>query len=148
MCVPLTPPQRDANGNVVPHDHPEILDGDDLIRRVSDQQIVTDARGLRRISSMAFRPADEPNGGMSIDIRKSIEEANLDVAAFVTTPKWIGSVVFKTSVARERGLQVGSDPIPGNDHHGEVWGNFTRAISKGVQRSSTWFVQIPGVAII
>jgi hypothetical protein len=59
---------------------------------------------------------------MSIDIKKSIEEAALDPRAFVTTPRWIGSVIFKTSVARQRGLLVGSDPIPGNDHHGGVGG--------------------------
>jgi hypothetical protein len=112
-----------------------ILDDDDLIRRISDEQIVTDSNGLRRISSLAFKASDEPNGGMSIDIKKSIEEAALDPRAFVTTPRWIGSVIFRTSVARQRGLLVGSDPIPGNDHHGEVWGTFTRGVSKGLQRA-------------
>jgi len=85
---------------------------------------------------------------MSIDIKKSIEAAGLDARVFVTTPKWIGSVVFKAGVPRASGLLVGYEPIPGNDHHGEVWGTFSKADSKNIQRASIWFVAIPDVDVI
>jgi hypothetical protein len=72
---------------------------------------------------------------MSIDIKPSIEAAGLDAATFVTTPKWTGSVVFKAGAARALGFMVGYDPITDNDHHGEVWGVFTKRTSKSLQRS-------------
>jgi hypothetical protein len=83
---------------------------------------------------------------MSIDIKKSIEEAGLDPKTFVITPRWIGSVIFNVDTPRSLGLQVGYDPIPENNHHGEVWGQFTKAKSKSIQRASQWFVAIPDVS--
>lgn len=145
MKVPLSQPPR--NGSVVqPHDHPEISDDDDLIRRISEEQLVT-VGGVRRISSLAFQASGGPNGGMSIDIKKSIEEAGMVAADFVTTPRWTGSVVFKATVPRSRGLLVGYDPLPDNPHHGEIWGQFPKATSKAIQRASQWFVEIPNVAV-
>jgi hypothetical protein len=144
--VPLSPPPRDANGNVLPHDHAEILNQDDIIRRISDQQIV-EVAGRRRISSIAFQPSDGENAGVSIDIPKSIIDAGLDPQTFVTTPRWIGSVIFKADVPRSYRLQVGYDPILGNDHHGELWGHVTKGTAKNIQRACQWFVQIPDVAI-
>lgn len=144
--LPLSPPPL-SSGVVVPHDHQGILDGDDIIRRISDEQCVTTAAGTRRISSIAFQPSRGPNGGMSIDIRRSIEEAQLVAADFVTTPKWIGSVVMVASVPRSVGLMVGYDPLPENAHHGEVWGKFDRKKSKHLQRNCCWFVPIPNVAL-
>jgi hypothetical protein len=38
----LTPPPRDENGAVEPHDHPEIGNDDGVIRRVQEQWIVED----------------------------------------------------------------------------------------------------------
>jgi hypothetical protein len=117
--VPLSQPPR--NGLVVqPHDHPDILSADDLIRRISEEQVVT-VGGVRRISSIAFQPSGS-DGGMSVDIKKSIEEAGTVVVHFVTTPRWIGSVVFKAGIPRAQGLLVGYDPLPDNPHHGEIWG--------------------------
>jgi hypothetical protein len=143
--VPLSQPPR--NGTVVvPHDHPEILNDDDLIRRISEEQVVT-VGGVRRISSIAFQPSAGADGGMSIDIKKSIEEAQLIAVNFVTTPKWIGSVIFKANSPRSLGLLVGYDPQADNLHHGEVWGAFSKAKSKSIQRSSQWFVEIPEVAV-
>lgn len=143
----LTPPQRDASGAVIPHNHAEISDADDIIRRISSQQIVT-VGGVRRISSVAFQPStDGANAGMSVDVRASIEAAGVDAAQFVTTPKWTASVVFKAGAARALGLMVGSDPLPENPHHGEVWGNFTKGTSKSLQRACHWFVPMPSVQV-
>ena len=144
--MPLSPPPHNG-GVVVPHNHAEILDDDDIIRRISEEQCVTTAQG-RRVSSIAFQPSSGANPGMSIDIKKSIEEAQLVVIDFVTTPKWIGSAVLKASTPRLKALMVGYDPIPENGHHGEVWGKFDRKISKHLQRNSQWLVRIPGVALV
>jgi hypothetical protein len=143
--VPLSQPPRNGS-TVTPHDHVEILNGDDLIRRISEEQVVT-VGGVRRISSIAFQPSGGANGGMSIDIKKSIEEAQLIATDFVTTPKWIGSVIFKAEAPRSLELQVGYDPQPDNIHHGEIWGAFSKAKSKSIQRASAWFVPIPEVAV-
>lgn len=142
--MPLSQPPRNG-GNVIPHDHPDILNSDEIIRRISEEQLVT-VGGVRRISSIAFQPSGGANGGMSIDVRASIEEAGLNAKQFVTTPKWIGSVVLYASVPRDQGLLVGYDPIPGNDHHGEVWGQFSKGKSKALQRACQWFVPIAGTA--
>jgi hypothetical protein len=142
----LSPPPHDG-GVVVPHDHLEILNGDDIIRRISKEQCINTPQGGRRVSSIAFQPSSGPQGGMSIDIKKSIEEAGLAAADFVTTPRWVGSAVFKADLPRSLSLMVGYEPIPGNPPHGELWGQFDRKISKALQRGSQWFVQIQGVAL-
>jgi hypothetical protein len=146
--VALSPPPRDPNdGEVIPHDHDEIANEDDIIRRISDQQIVN-VGGVRRISSLAFQASsDSPRAGMSIDIKSSIEAAGLNAATFVTTPKWTGSVVFKAGAARALGFMVGYDPMPDNDHHGEVWGAFTKRTSKSLQRACQWFVPVSGAQV-
>jgi hypothetical protein len=116
------PPPLDAAGNVIPHDHPDILDDHIAIRRISETQIVTDGDGRRRISSMAFKPSSGVNGGMSIDLESFIREGNIDPRAFVTTPPWMGSVCFEVGSLRGEALQVGYHPVSDNRFHGEVWG--------------------------
>lgn len=131
---------------MIPHDHPEILAEDDLIRRIS-AQFVVEIEGNRRLSSMAFQPSSEPGGGMSVDIKKSIEQAGFEPDAFVTSAEWPSSVTFKADAARALGFLVGCDPLPENPHHGEVWGNFTTGRRKQLQRACTWFVPMQGVLV-
>jgi hypothetical protein len=145
--VPLSPP-RDANGEVIPHDHPEILADQIVIRRISEKQIVTDRGGQRIISSIAFKPSSGPNGGMSVDLESLILARGRDPRAYVTTPTWTGSVWFRVEVLRGEGLQVGYDPIPDNDCHGEVWGARTRAQWRRLQHLAAWYVEIAQVRIV
>jgi hypothetical protein len=148
--VPLSPPPRDAHGKVIPHDHRGIGQHDVLIRRITEQWIVTEADGRRRLSSLAFNPSSGPNGGMSVDLQVQIEEAGLNCREFltVTNPHCIGAICFEAGVLREINLQVGFDPMPSNPYHGEVWGNFTRAMKNRILPSlATWFMEIDGVAI-
>jgi hypothetical protein len=145
--VPLLSPQRDQNGNVVPHDHEGIVRDDGIIRRISEQQIVTDSDGRRRISSIAFNKSSALNGGMSVDIQKLIEERGVDARQYVTTPRWTGSVRFEAGALRQEGFQVGFDPLPDNPFHGEVWGEFTKRQRLILQSIAIWFVEIPGVMI-
>lgn len=149
----LKPPPRNAQGQVTPHDHAEIGAADGVIRRISERQVVKDANGVRRVSSIAFNPSGGSLGGMSIDLEALIVRANLDPMMHVTTPQWTGSVRFVAGQLRDRGFQVGYDPIDeedgseANPFHGEVWGSGTRARRKELHAMAEWFVQIPGVEL-
>jgi hypothetical protein len=143
--LPLSPPPEDEHGKVKPHDHAEIGDVDIIIRRISEQQLVTDKNGTRRISSVAFKAAGS-NAGMSVDIEKLIVEAGKDPKEFVTTPRWTGSVWFAAGQLRKKQLLVGFNPVTNNPFHGEVWGIASRPIQKAVQECCQWYVEIPGVS--
>jgi hypothetical protein len=143
--MPLEPPPLDASGCVVPHDHAGVSPSDGVIRRISSNQIVTDKNGQKRISSKAFQGSSETNGGMSVDLECSILGAGLDPRHYVTTPRWIGSVRFAAGALRSEGFLVGFHPLPENPHHGEVWGDFSRAKKRLLQGLCEWFVPIPGV---
>jgi hypothetical protein len=144
----MTPPPRDQNSRVIPHDHIEITATDGVIRRISQQQLVTDAKsGSIRISSMAFKPSSGLNGGMSVDLQSSIEGVGLDARVYVTTPRWMGSLRFETGALRAEGFQVGFDPLPDNPHHGEVWGKFSKPQQRRLAELAVWFVPIDGVSV-
>lgn len=146
--MPLAPPPRDPNGNVLPHDAPDIAPDDGLIRRISDRQIITDADGQRRISSLAFKPSSSGRyPGMSIDLEQQLREAGVDPQNFVTTPAWTASVRLITGHVRGEGLQVGSHPLPTNPYHGEVWGIQSKGQQRKLQSMATWFVAMPGVLL-
>jgi len=146
----ITPPPRDDDGQVVPHDHSEISNKDEVIRRISVHHIVEDKNGQNIISSMAYKASSGKNGGMSIDLKQLIEKAGLDSRAYVTTPKWMGSVLFKVSELREMEFKVGYNPILApapepNPYHGEVWGKFTGSQTRKLKNLAVWFVPIPNV---
>ena len=145
--MPLKTPPLDSNG-VTPHDHDEILANDRVIRRVSIEWTVHDPKiGGKRWSTQAFRKSSGPNGGMSIDLKRQIEDAGLDVAAFVANPRWTGSVTLPVDELRAEGFQVGYDPLPTNLYHGEVWGQFTRSQQKKLLVLSQWLVPLPDVIL-
>lgn len=83
--MPLSEPPRDANGVVVPHDHTGIADADRIIRRISDEHVVSDAKapGGRRVSTLAFQSSTDGNCGMSVDLESSIVEAGLMLQALL-----------------------------------------------------------------
>jgi hypothetical protein len=146
--VPLTPPPRDEQG-VIPHDHPEILADDLVIRRVSNAWTVDDPKvpGGTRLSSMAFDKSSGPNGGMSVDLKRPIEEAGKDAKQWVTTPRWTGSVTLRVADLRAENFQVGFDPLDDNPYHGEVWGQFSKGKKKKLMSMCSWFVSLDGVAL-
>ena len=143
-----TPPPRDADGNVVPHNHADILDADGIIRRVTMQHVVEDPKavGGRKLSSILFNPSSGLNGGLSVDLRRPIEEDGLAPQAFVTTEEFVGSVIMIAQVFRSKALQVGYDPLPTNSYHGEVWGNFTGGCKRQLLKLADWFVPVNGVS--
>ena len=83
---------------------------------------------------------------MSIDLEKSIRDAGFDPRTYVTTPRWIGSVIFKAGDLRQEGFQVGFEPISDNPHHGEVWGTFSKPKQRILSRICQWFVEIENVS--
>lgn len=146
----LSQPPRNGDGEVEPHDHPEILDSDRLIRRISKEHLTNDGNGGFRISSMAIEGSSE-NGGMSVDIEKLILQDNKNPVDVVTTPRWTGSILLKVQGLRALDLKVGYNPItspPENPYHGEVWGNFTKSKKKQILRSAVWLVPIENAQII
>ncbi|MEJ7804827.1 MAG: hypothetical protein WKG03_02760 [Telluria sp.] len=154
--MPLSPPPRDDLGNVKPHDHPDILEDDGVIRRISSQWVVSDpkANGGRRISTAAFEPSSMENGaGLSVDLERAITDAGLDPHTHVTTPRWIASVKLSARQFRNLGLIVGYSPIDespnemANLYHGEVWGIKTRSQKKALLNNCNWFVPIENCAL-
>lgn len=146
--MPLSPPPRDDKGQVVEHDHIELLASDIVFRRISREHIKPDADGNLRVSSMAFQESSEPNFGMSVDIEKLIIEAGEDPREYVVRPDWPGSVQFLIGALREMGFRVGFDPLPPDLlYHGEVWGIRTKSQKRALQRAAAWHVAVTGVAL-
>ncbi|WP_129587732.1 hypothetical protein [Herbaspirillum robiniae] len=153
--MPLTPPLRDDQGKVIPHDHPEILNDSGIIRRVHEEFVVTDpkARSGRRLSTSTLSASSGENGGMSVDLEQLILEAGQVPADYVTTPRWIASVRFQAHQLRAAGFQIGYDPVPespteqANPCHGQVWGNFTKGVQKRLLKQCDWLVPHEGADI-
>lgn len=148
----IASPPHDDDNDVIPHDHPEIKNEDEVIRRISSEQIV-DKQGRKVISSIAYKASTGKNGGMSVDLKQLIESDGIDPKIWVTTPRWIGSVLFKVSDLREMDFMVGYDPILSpdsrpNKYHGEIWGAFTRGKVKALKVLATWFVEIDDVNLL
>lgn len=139
---------------IVPFDDPEILDTDNLIRRIDPHQhLVPDHdHQCLRVSSKVFTPSSGEGEGMSVDVERLIEQDGKSAAEFVTTPKYVGSVFFTASAARDLRLSVGKTPKDDNPYHADVWGDkrpnrFTGGQKNGLLKSSSWFVEIPNVLI-
>jgi hypothetical protein len=144
--MPLQLPPHDDKGNVLPHDHPEIFSNDVLIRGISGQHIYVDKRGNKRIASIAFQCSTDGTG-MSVDIKKSIEEAGDDPATFVMAKPFLCSVQFNAGDLRREGHQVGYMPLSHNPHHGAVWGIHTKGQSRRLLRLAVWFVKDNGIIL-
>ncbi|MFZ1107592.1 MAG: hypothetical protein WAN43_04500 [Rhodomicrobium sp.] len=148
------PPEKDEQGNTLPHDHEALRTNDIVIRRISDKQISDYPNGVRRISSLAFKTYQGPCEGMSVDLERFIREAGEDPRIYVTTPKWYGSLQLSVGQIRDANLLVGYDPVPKNPYHGQIWnrdGKPTKGQQKqqerALRRISSWFVEISGVEI-
>jgi hypothetical protein len=141
------PPPLDHDGNVIPHDHPDILDEDGIIRGVSAQHLVDDPKvvGRRRISSVLFNPSSGKNGGLSVDLLRPMVEAGIDPAERLTSRRWLGALLLKARDFRKEKLKVGYHPLPHNSFHGEVWGNFSDGCKRRLLTIAESLVPVPGV---
>ena len=80
----LTQPPRNAQGQVLPHDHVEISGDDTVIRLISAEWQTLDPKYPegKRLSSMAWERSSEPNGGLSVNLQSLILNDNLSPAEF------------------------------------------------------------------
>lgn len=151
----LTPPPHDDKGQVIPHDHPEILVENWVVRRIAIHWVIDDPKFPegKRITSEAWQPSSEPNGGMSVDLQSLIETDGLDAREFVTSDQLPASIRMNVGFLRAQAFQVGHDPVkddpkfPDNPYHCQVWGNFSRARRKALCNASECFVPLAGVSL-
>jgi hypothetical protein len=131
--MPTTPPLRDQNGKILPHDHPEIGDADYVIRHiVPPNDLHTDPDTRRtRVSSGAY--SESSDGGMSVDIQPWMHQEGIDDFHYLPDETQ-GATKIRVGELRKLGLKVGWDPDAGHKHHGAVWGITNTSIRKKVAR--------------
>ena len=144
--MPLNPP-KGADGQVIPHDDFAIDPASWLIRHIPEYHIVPDENlGGRRISSGAFsHTSDDPDFGMSVDIGQLLDELGLSQDAMV--PLGMGAVRLQVGAVRALALRVGSDPMPDNVAHGQVWGVKDSKRSKLHKIVDDWVTTLENVSI-
>lgn len=146
---------RDPDGEVLPHDHPDLSDGSKLIRRISSEYVVPDNnRGGKRLSSAVFKN-DPRQGYLSVDSEACIISMGQAPAIYVTSPTWIGALIisvddfrsFDDAKDKEKCWKIGMHPIKDvNPCHAAIWGKIRQGQSNDLQKRSEWLVQIPDVA--
>jgi hypothetical protein len=114
-------PLRDQNGKIVPHDHPEILDDDYVLRHiVPPHDLHPDPeKKITRVSSGAY--SESSDGGMSVDLIRWMADVGMDELDFLRDEAE-GATKIRVGDLRAMGLKVGWDPDGGHPHHGAVWG--------------------------
>lgn len=145
--MPLNPPTG-PDGKIIAHDDPDILPQSMVIRHINEAvHVIFDENiNCRRIASGAFsRTSGDPENGMSVDIGQLLAEAGLREDAEV--PSGMGAVQLPVGPVRQLNLRVGSDPIPTNKYHGQVWDVKDTKRTKLHKLAIGWVVPIPGVAI-
>jgi hypothetical protein len=152
--LPLSQPQRDQNGLVLPHNHPELQPAHRVIRRISLQMVVPGRSGGLRLSTAVFEPSSldvDPYRGVSVDLESLIIDDGVDPSAYLVR-SFVGAIVVPVSSLRALNLLVGYDPRPDNIYHGAVWedgnlGRLTRRTKRDLLKASEWLIQIGGVAL-
>ncbi len=143
----LQPPPWDEIGQVVPHDHPQILNDQCVIRGVSEDHVARNKNPPRLASSLYQTSTCGNSPGMSVDHEPSMLVDVIDLQARYQSGKWIGAVSLNVGFLRGLGFLVGYHPIEGNNYHCEVWGNITGSLSNKIRNCATWFVPIEGVEL-
>jgi hypothetical protein len=132
----------------MPHDDLAILPESVLVRHINPKYHVVPDENTngRRITSAAFAATNgDPHYGMSVDVNQLLSEQQLPAAHKV--PSGMGAVSLVVADLREKRLQVGSDPVPANEFHGQVWG-VKKTLRNVVQKLvKDWVVPLDGVAI-
>jgi hypothetical protein len=114
-----SPPARDGNGKIIPHDHPEITNDHYIVRHTVPNDLHAETPTHTRLASGAF--SESSDGGMSCDEQNWMADAGLDTLHYVANPTH-GAVRLNVGALRMLGLQVGWDPDRGHEHHVCVWG--------------------------
>jgi len=138
-----TKPPRNYHGDVVPHDHPDIGNTDNLIRGISPNHLVAAATpGKLRLSSMAFSKSSGVNEGMSCDLERLVENDGRALGEWIkANSRFVGGVKLSVGAVRGLTLMVGYDPITrpvGNPYHCQVWGAFPDRSKKAMLAMAEW----------
>jgi len=125
-------PQRDAQGKIEPHDHPEIHDDCHVIRHIIPPHDLHEGR----VSSGAYSESTISGirCGMSVDIECWMTNDGLASLHYVTDPTH-GATRLRVGFLRSLGMKVGWDPDNGHQHHGAVW-DITTSFRKRMQKSA------------
>lgn len=115
-------PERDADGNVLPHDDPVMIPDEwTLLRHVHRLQWAPDERtGSYRPHSNAFAFSSTGSHSMSVDLEQPMLDEGLSPTHYALMAGK-GVVRVAAAKARELQLRVGPEPIPENPHHGGIW---------------------------
>jgi hypothetical protein len=87
----------------------------------------------------------DPDCGVSVDLGQLLAEAGLREDARV--PQGMGAVKLQVGPVRDLNLRVGSDPLPTNGYHGQIWDVKDTKRTKLHKLVIGWVVPIPNVLI-
>lgn len=134
---------------MIAHDDLAIRPETKLIRHINPKEHICrdDNTGQLRIKSSAFSPTSrDPEYGMSVDLEQLLSEEGLPKDHKV--PKNFGAVALKVASIRSLELKVGSDPVPDNQFHGQIWGVRTKNLKQKIRTIiDGWVKSIDGVEL-
>lgn len=151
---------QDADGEIQPHDHPDLQGDRRMIRGVSQMHVVWDAnRGCNRLSSALFRCRPKHHGYLSFDSEHCLIACGEDPLNHISQSEWDGAVVI--TVERFRSFdpaqndndrwKIGMVPLfdeePPKPCHGAVWGSITEGRANDIRRAVAWLVELPDVVL-
>jgi hypothetical protein len=156
--VPAFALPRDADGQIAPHDHPELAGAARMIRGVTKHHIVPDAnRGCRRLSSALFRNHPKRQGYLSFLSEPCLQANGVNSVDHIVRSSWDGAVVitverfrsFDPAQAAADKWKIGLVPLedPPEPCHGAVWGTISEGKANDIRRATDWLVSIPNVVI-
>lgn len=116
-------PNRDGNGEVIPHDDQQMLPpGAHLIRHVHRLHTMPDSNngGALRATSAAFTFSSDGSQSMSTDAWDPMQAAGLSHDHYAA-PEGKGAAKFIVDAARAETFQAATEPVQGNIHHCGIW---------------------------
>lgn len=150
----------DSDGQILPHDHPDLSGQALIVRGVASYHIVQDHnRNCQRLSSALFKCDPNRQGYLSFSSQVCIEAAGEAPGAYVLQRNWIGAVgiavddfrSFDPATEVADRWKIGMVPIldeePPDACHGAVWGKINESRANGIRRAVHWVAEIPEVVL-
>jgi hypothetical protein len=150
----------DAFGEVVPHDHPDLVGEARMLRGVASNHIVPDNNyGCQRLSSALFKNKPNRQGYLSVGSQPCIEACDQAPVDYMDGRGWLGVVSisvesfrsFDPATQAADRWKIGMYPLPNDDPpdpcHGAVWGTITKAKADDIRRVVEWLIEIPDVVL-
>lgn len=158
--MPAFAPPVDGNGQILPHDDPDLQGEARMLRGISKQHIVYDANyGCQRLSSAVFRNKPNRQGYLSFNSQRCIESRGEDPIRYMMGGAWLGVVSmtvaqFRTYDPAEQpadAWKIGMVPLldeqPPDPCHGAVWGSISESKANHIRRAVDWLVEVPDVVL-